>query len=95
MPILISETYEIMTPESAAIGEHEEIGFNFKYEQYTFRELVDYLKRKGYRHNHGRWVSTDFETTDYRTGEEESLSLHPASDSRSQRYFWKAVRIAL
>lgn len=101
MPIIVSQTYEIWTDESIEAGEADETGFDFESESYGFRELIEYIKREGFTvspDSHGvpRWLSTEtiqdrefFEEGQYRT-----LSLHPASDARSLRYWEKACRAA-
>ena len=38
--LLISQTYEIITEESAENGEAAEQGFNFKDSEYTVREIA-------------------------------------------------------
>lgn len=99
MPIIISETYETVTPESAEHGDIADSGFWYQDQPYTFRELVDYISHAGFvfpSESHGtpRWLSTDWDT-DYRTGEGEMRSIHPAKDRISQKYWRKAVAYAL
>ena len=48
MTLLISEHYSIVTPESAAHGDYDETGTIDAGTPYTFRELVQYIKREGY-----------------------------------------------
>ena len=99
MPIMISETYETITPESAENGDIADSGFMYENQPYTFRELVDYILLVGFFHpsdSHGvpRWLSTEWDT-DYKTGEGELRSIHPGRDRISQKYWRKAVAVAL
>ena len=48
MTLLISEHYSIVTPESAANGDYDETGTIDTGTPYTFRELVQYIKREGF-----------------------------------------------
>lgn len=98
MPIILSQTYEIVTEESAAEGDAEERGFDWEDVPHTFRETVDLINRGGFfspscSHDVPRWLSDD-PTPDYTTGGWETKSLHPARDARSQRYWEKACRAA-
>lgn len=99
MPIIISETYEIVTPESAECGDIADSGFCYQAEPYTFRELVEYIRFNGFYNpsdSHGipRWLSNEGDT-DYCTGEREIRSIHPGRDTISQKYWRKAVNYAL
>ena len=98
--IVISQTFEIVTPESAEIGEVAESGFDFEDREFEFRELVEYIQDNGFYNpseSHGvpRWLSSDPGTgTNWSTGEDETKSIHPAKDRVSQRYWEKACRAA-
>lgn len=97
MPILLSQTYEKITPESAEIGEAAEHGFDWEDRPHSFRELVQLIIDGGFIHpdcSHGvpRWLSTDAEL-DYGSCDYEIKSLHPGRDARSQRYWAKACRV--
>lgn len=99
MTIILSQTFETFTPESLETGDREDGGFDWEDVPYTFRETVDLIRDGGFIHascSHGvpRWLSTEAETTDYRTGETEVKTLHPGADARSQRYWEKACRAA-
>lgn len=101
MPIIISVTYSIMTPESAELGDYAELGFEFENVEYSFKELVDYIKSEGFIYpdtSHGIpcWLSTDaiHDRAYYEKGEERTLSIHPGKDKQSQRYWVKACRAA-
>lgn len=101
MPIKISQTYEIVTEESAADGEAAENGFDFENADYGFRELVEYIKSEGFNipsNSHGvpRWLSTEViqDCAFFEDGEHRTLSLHPGKDAKSQRYWEKACKAA-
>ena len=101
MPIILSQTYEIVTAESAAYGEAAERGFDWEDAPHGFRETVDLIRDGGFTHpscSHGvpRWLTTEVieDCAYYEDGEHRSLSLHPANDARSQRYWAKACRAA-
>lgn len=98
MPIILSQTYEIVTEESAADGEAAESGFDWQDAPHGFRETVEIIRDGGFIHPSCSpgvpgWLSTESEQ-DFGTGEWESKSLHPARDARSQRYWAKACRAA-
>lgn len=97
MPLLISKTYEVITPESAEDGDIADSGFIFKDEEWTFRELVERINW-GY-HNSNRphgvpdWLSTEPEL-DHRDGSYTTYTLHPGKDKQSLRYWEKACKVA-
>lgn len=98
MPIILSQTYEIVTEESAELGDAEERGFDWQDAPHGFRETVDLIRAGGFCHpscSHGvpGWLSTEGET-DFQTGDVETKALHPGRDARSQRYWEKACRAA-
>ncbi len=98
MPIILSQSFEVVTDESAENGEVAERGFDWEDCEHGFRETVELIKSEGFTNqqcSHGvpRWLTTD-PSHDYVTGEYETKSLHPASDARSQRYWEKACRAA-
>ena len=101
MPIILSQTYEIVTAESAELGDAEERGFDWEGCPHSFRETVDLINRGGFIHpsdSHGvpRWLTTEViqDRAYFEDGEHRTLSLHPGSDARSQRYWAKACRAA-
>ena len=101
MPIFLSQTYEIVTEESASYGDAAERGFDWEDAPHTFRELVDLIESEGFTipsDSHGvpSWLSTEVihDRAFYEDGEHRTLSLHPAKDARSQRYWAKACRAA-
>lgn len=97
--IILSQTYTTYTPERVENGDIADAGVDWENSPHTFRETVELIQDDGFAYpncNHGvpRWLSTETYTTDYRTGESEQKSLHPGSDTRSQRYWEKACRAA-
>ncbi len=104
MPLIISKTYEVITPESAEHGDAEERGFIFESEPHTFRELVDLLQRLGacspsswpVRCGDHFWVSTIDPERDYRTGADTYYSVHldRANSPRAAKYWYKACKRA-
>lgn len=98
MPIILSQTFEVVTEESAQEGEAAERGFDWEDVPHSFRETVELIKEGGFSNpseSHGvpRWLS-DGGYQDCATGEWDTKSLHPGSDARSQRYWIKACRAA-
>lgn len=101
MPIVLSQTYEIVTEESAQEGDAADSGFDFENESYGFRELVDYIESNGFNvpscsPGVPDWLSTEViqDRAYFEDGEHRTLSIHPGKDARSQRYWEKAVRAA-
>jgi hypothetical protein len=101
MPIIVSQTFQIVTEESAEHGEAAESGFDFENQSYGFRELVEYIKSEGFTNSsdsHGvpRWLTSEVvqDRAWLERGEDKTFSLHPASDARSLRYWEKACRAA-
>lgn len=101
MPILLSQTYEIVTGESAQDGEAAESGFDFEKVSYGFRELVDYIESKGFNvpscsPGVPGWLSTQVieDRAYFERGEHRTLSLHPGRDARSLKYWAKACKVA-
>lgn len=102
MPIILSQSYEIVTEESAAQGDAAERGFDWEDCPHTLRETVELIKSEGFtiRSDTGpgapRWLSTEViqDCAFYEDGEHRTLSLHPGADARSQRYWEKACRAA-
>ncbi len=102
MPIYVTQTYELITHESAEEGEAAETDILFSGQPYTFRELVDLMRdhpepscsRFGDRD--GRVWFSSYPDQDFRTGSWDSTAIHLATpdDSRAARYWIKAARIA-
>lgn len=93
----LSMTYDVVTPESAEIGDFAETGFVFEACDCTAHDLARYIKHDGFIYpsaSHGvpRWLSTEGET-DFRTGEVETRSIHPGRDAQSQRVWERVLRI--
>lgn len=98
MPIILSQTFEVVTPESAEQGEAAERGYNWQDVPHSFKEVVDLIQDGGFSNpdsSHGvpRWLSDNGEP-DIESGAVETKSIHPGLDARSQRYWVKAVRAA-
>ncbi|MNC31216.1 hypothetical protein D3C75_795300 [compost metagenome] len=98
MPIILSQTYEIVTEESAQEGDAAERGYDWQDEPYSLRDTVELIKSEGFNYPSDssgvpRWLST-VGILDYESGDYETKFLHPGSDARSQRYWEKAVRAA-
>lgn len=101
MPIILSQSYEIVTEESAQDGEVAERGFDWEGVPHTFRETVDMIKNDGFIHpsdSEGvpRWITSEViqDSAYFEDGEHRTITLHPASDQRSQRYWAKACKAA-
>lgn len=100
MPIILTQSYEIVTEESAANGDAQERGFDFEKVAHTFRETVELIKNEGFTvpsdtlPGAPRWLSTEViqDRAYFEDGEHRTLSLHPGDDPRSQRYWEKACR---
>lgn len=97
MPIILSQTFEIVTEDSAAEGDAAERGFDWEDVPHTFRETVDLIESGFNVPNCSLgvpgWLSTEPEQ-DIQDGSYETKSIHPGRDSRSQRYWVKACRAA-
>jgi hypothetical protein len=96
--ILISRTFDAVTPESAEDGESSESGFITESESVTFRELVSLMKShpnpscyppsgKAFE-----WLSS-YPETDYRDASERTESLHFGHENppRLMKYWRKAM----
>lgn len=102
MPIILSQTFEIVTDESAANGDAKERGFDFENVAYSFKETVELITSEGFTVRSDtfpgapRWLSTEViqDRAFFEDGEHRTLSLHPGDDARSQRYWEKACRAA-
>ena len=99
MPVSYSETFEIITPESAADGDVAERGFNVESDEATFSELVDMLEGtqpscSPLPAEPSKYIwFTAYGEADFRTGEVENRSFH-AADQRAARYMLKAWKYA-
>lgn len=100
--IILSQTYEIVTEESADNGDIAESGFDWENVGHTFRETVELIESGGFIHpseypcyypNAPRCITTEPDIN-YTTGEHESKSLHCADDPTSKRYWAKACLVA-
>lgn len=101
--ILVSQTFEIITPESAEQGDAEERGYKYEDREFTFRELVDLMEEHPQCSSGGGnftpgpndWFSS-YGDTDFRTGAVESTSVHFSRNNppRLAKYWAKAARFA-
>lgn len=98
--ILVSCTYYIVTPESAALGDFAECGMEWEARGFSFRELVDLLfqnwsepsdSHEAYWTDH-TWL-TGPSDTDYRTCAETRYSYHfsRGNNPRLSKYWVKAL----
>lgn len=98
--ILINKSFEIITPESAEHGEAEESGMLETDTEMTFRELVDAMREHPQCSSSGAPTERDWFTSypdqDYRTGAEETTSIHFSRNNpaRMAKYWSKAARFA-
>ncbi len=79
---VVSETYEIITHESAEHADAAERGFNFRDSNYLVNDLASYISDEGFTHRSSggeiderTWLSTE-PVVDYRDGSSTSRSLH-------------------
>jgi len=102
MRFTISETYELITPESAEQGDYADAGFNYEGAVVSWRELVETLESYGYsesscypaRPGDRFWV-TAYGDQDPYTGGYINTSLHLRETSqRHLRYWYKACHAA-
>jgi hypothetical protein len=99
--ILISRTYDIVTPESAESGDVSESGFLSENESVTFKELVsmmrDYCVPSNSRPSGSvnDWLST-YPSQDYLDCSETTESLHYSRQNspRMAKYWRKAMLCA-
>ena len=99
--ILISRTFEIVTPESAESGDVSESGFLAESESVTFRELVSLMESHpvpSNSHPEGsqwEWLSSH-PSQDFRDCSETTESIHFARENppRRLKYWRKAMRAA-
>jgi hypothetical protein len=94
--LLISETYETWDEDAIEAGETDDSGFNFQAEEYSFRDLVQYIRREGFsRQGETRWLETE-DSTNYRTGEATRKALHfdRENSPHKWRYWLLAIKAA-
>ena len=99
--ILVSRTFEVITPESAEYGESAESGFLVESEFVTFKELVTLMREHPVascyppRGETYEWLST-YPSQDYRDASETTESLHFARENptRMAKYWRKAMLAA-
>ena len=96
--ILISRTYQVVTPESAEDGDFAETGFDYEDAPHNFRELIDMLEE---HRNCSCYPVTDTPYTwfsssgdiDMYDGSETTYSIHYSRNNlpRSEKYWRKAI----
>jgi len=99
--IIISRTFDVITPESAEDGESAESGFLAESESVTFRELVSLMRAHPVASCYPpsgeafEWLSS-YPETDYRDASERTEALHYGhkNPSRNAKYWRKAMRAA-
>lgn len=99
--ILISRTFEVITPESAENGEVAESGFLAESESVTFRELVSLMESHPNPSCYppsgdaNEWLLSH-PSQDYRDRSETTESLHFSRENppRMAKYWRKAMRAA-
>ena len=99
--IIVSRTYDIVTPESAESGESADSGFLAESESVTFRELVSLMESHpipSNSHPEGsqwEWLSS-YPSQDFRDCSETTESIHFARENppRRLKYWRKAMRAA-
>jgi len=73
----VNKTYTQVTPESAEHGDYSDTGFEFQDQQYTLRELINYIKQNGFvREANTDWLTTGYWTQCHYTGTEKCFDLH-------------------
>jgi hypothetical protein len=99
--ILISRSYEIVTPESAEEGEAAESGFLSEGEAVTFRELVSIMREhpvpSSYPCDGSRWDwLSSYPEENFRDCSNRTESLHYDNSNPPSRdkYWRKAMRAA-
>ena len=102
--ILVSKTYEVVTPESAEDGEVADSGFDQENEPYTFRELVATMRAhyepscwpvtQDTNPEHVWFTSGD--DIDYVDGSTTRTSIHfsRSNPARNRKYWIKAAKMA-
>lgn len=102
MTILVSRTFEIVSHESAALGDAEERGFDFEAQPYTFRELVDLMREHPEASEYPcavatprTWFST-YPEEDYSTGDHTTHSIHFSRENKPcvAKYWNRAFQFA-
>jgi hypothetical protein len=97
--ILISRTFEVVTPESAEFGESDDAGFICQSEPVTFRELVELMRAhpipSSYPCEGSRWDwLMSYSETNYRDASERTESLHyDKSNPPSRDKYWRKAMV--
>lgn len=98
--ILISRTFEVVTPESAESGEAAESGFLSESESVSFRELVSLMESHPIPSCHPargeayEWLSS-YPSQDFRDCSETVESLHYCRENLPRRAkYWRKAMLA-
>ena len=98
--IIISRTFEVVTPESAEEGESAESGFLSESESVTFKELVSLMESHPNPScyppsgDSSEWLSS-YPSQDFRDCSETTESLHYCRDNPPRRLkYWRKAMIA-
>jgi hypothetical protein len=93
--MLLSKTYEVITPESAEDGAVDRSGFEFEREPFSFSELVraleDYSHVNDSTFGDHTWAISEPEIN-WRTGAETVYSLHFVGPESKRKYWLRALR---
>lgn len=100
--VKITKTYQVISPESAEIGDFEDQGFDYQDQEMTLREVLSEVERGGFTewsssggfHN-GIWLSTIDPDRDMQSGNETYYSLHfSANSERVQKRIFNLIQKA-
>lgn len=98
--ILISRTFDVVTPESAEEGEAAESGFLAESESVTFKELVSLMESHPVPSCHPpsgeayEWLSS-YPSQDFRDCSETTESLHFSRENPPRRLkYWRKAMLA-
>ena len=98
--LLISKTYETISPDSAENGDCEESGFCWENVEFSFSELVSVIRglspsQSPITNPAFVWF-TEHDDVDYKTGEETSYSYHFSRNNKpvKMKYWIKAIKAA-
>lgn len=98
--IIISRTFEVVTPESAEDGESAESGFLVESEPVTFRELVSLMECHPNPSSYppsgdsSEWLSS-YPSQDFRDCSETTESLHFSRENPPRRLkYWRKAMLA-
>ena len=91
MKLLLSETYDIVTAESAINGSTTEDGFITKDAEVDLHEAIEAIENLGADHHGGNSFYAADSTFDMYTGETERRAIHIGGSERAMKWFRLAV----